>query len=434
MDQNKRKRVVIIGAGFGGLWVARELSGSDYDVIIIDKNNYHTFLPLLYQVSAAEIEPEQIASPVRFIVRNFANVRFIRGQVGEIRYRDKVVICLGQQIAFDYLVIATGSVNNDFNIPGVLQYSFPLKTLDDGMILRNHILTCFERASFVDDNKQRKRLLTVVIVGGGPTGVEFAGALAELISGPLKKDFPELGNDAITIYLIEAGENLVGMYGGVLSEYTKFQLEKKGVKVLLNSAVSKMDKTGVYLKDGTIIETETVVWTAGVKGQLVNNDLKAEILPNGRITVDEYCKLPGYDDVFIIGDLANFLHNGKPLPMIAPVAIQQGKYVGTLLKAIQKGKRIKPFKYIDKGGMVAIGRNKAITQIAGLKLKGYIAWIIWIFIHILYLIGFKNKLFVMINWIWSYIFFEKSVRLILPRCCDDPNGDGCLQRGRSCKE
>jgi len=434
MDQNKRKRVVIIGAGFGGLWVARELSGSDYDVIIIDKNNYHTFLPLLYQVSAAEIEPEQIASPVRFIVRNFANVRFIRGQVGEIRYRDKVVICLGQQIAFDYLVIATGSVNNDFNIPGVLQYSFPLKTLDDGMILRNHILTCFERASFVDDNKQRKRLLTVVIVGGGPTGVEFAGALAELISGPLKKDFPELGNEAITIYLIEAGENLVGMYGGVLSEYTKFQLEKKGVKVLLNSAVSKMDKTGVYLKDGTIIETETVVWTAGVKGQLVKNDLNADILPNGRITVDEYCKVPGYDDVFIIGDLANFLHNGKPLPMIAPVAIQQGKYVGTLLKAIQKGKRIKQFKYIDKGGMVAIGRNKAITQIAGLKLKGYIAWIIWIFIHILYLIGFKNKLFVMINWIWSYIFFEKSVRLILPRCCDNPNGDACLQRGRICKE
>lgn len=434
MNKSKQKRVVIIGAGFGGLWVARELSGTDYDVVLIDKNNYHTFLPLLYQVSAAEIEPEQIASPVRFIVRSFPNVRFIRGQVTEICYKDKVVICLGQKIAFDYLVIATGSVNNDFNIQGVLQYSFPLKTLDDGMILRNHILTCFERASFVDDTKQRKRLLTVVIVGGGPTGVEFAGALAELISGPLKKDFPELGNDAITIFLVEASGQLLGMYDRVLSEYTKFQLEKKGVKVLVNSAVHKMDKTGVHLKDGTVIETETVVWTAGVKGQLVKNDLNADILPNGRITVDEYCKLPGYDDVFVIGDLACYSHKEKPLPMIAPVAIQQGRYVGTLLQSLQKGKKINPFRYIDKGGMVAIGRNKAITQIAGLKLKGYIAWIIWIFIHILYLIGFKNKLFVMINWIWSYIFFEKSVRLILPRCCDDPHGDACLQRGRSCME
>jgi len=434
VDQNKRKKVVIIGAGFGGLWVARELANTGFDVILIDKNNYHTFLPLLYQVSAAEIEPEQIASPVRFVVRNFANVRFIRGQVTEIRYRDKVVICLGQQITFDYLVIATGSENNDFNIQGVLQYSFPLKTLDDGMILRNHILTCFERASFIEDSTQRKRLLTIVIVGGGPTGVEFAGALAELVSGPLIKDFPELGNDAISIYLVEASSQLVGMYGAALSEYAKMQLEKKGIKVLVNSAVSIMDKTGVYLKDGTIIETETVVWTAGVKGQLVKNDLKADILPNGRITVDEYCMLPGYHDVFIIGDLANFIHNGKSLPMIAPVAIQQGKYVGNHLKRLSKRKRIFPFKYLDKGAMVALGRNKAISQIAGVRLRGYAAWIIWIFIHIMYLIGFKNKLFVMINWIWSYIFFEKSVRLILPRCCDNPHGDACLQRGRSCRE
>lgn len=433
MRENKQKRVVIIGAGFGGLWVAKVLANTNYEVIVIDKNNYHTFLPLLYQVSAAEVSPEQIAAPVRSIVRKNKNIQFIRGQVSEIRYAKKTVVCLGQEIAFDYLVVSAGSVNHYFNIPGTVEFAFPLKTLDDAMVLRNHILTCFERASFINDHTQRQRLLTVVIVGGGPTGVEFAGALAELIAGPLNKDFPELKNENIQVYLVEASDRLIGMYAKELCEYTCKQLEKKGVKVLLNAAVTRIDATGVYLKDGTVLPTETVVWTAGVKGELVKNDLQVQVMPNGRVVVDEYCRVPGYEDVFIIGDLACFMQDGKPLPMIAPVAMQQGKYVGKYLKEITKGKIPKPFRYLDKGGMVAIGRNTAITQIAGLKLKGYIAWIIWIFIHILYLIGFKNKIFVMINWVWSYIFFEKSVRLILPRCCDDPHGVVCLQRGRSCK-
>lgn len=433
MVHNKQLRVVVIGAGFGGLWVAKTLANTNYEVIVIDKNNYHTFLPLLYQVSAAEVSPEQIASPVRNIVRKHNNIKFIRGAVSKIQYASKTVVCLGQEIPFDYLVISAGSENHYFNIPGTVQFAFPLKTLDDAMVLRNHILTCFERASFVADEKQRKRLLTVAIVGGGPTGVEFAGALAELIAGPLTKDFPELQHEALTVYLIEASDRLIGMYPQKLCEYTCKQLEKKGVRVILNTAVTKIDATGVHLNNGNIVPTETVVWTAGVKGELVANDLNAKTMPNGRVIVDEYCRVPGYNDVFIIGDLACFTQDGKPLPMIAPVAMQQGRYVGKHLIQKLKGKTPKPFRYRDKGGMVAIGRNKAIAQIAGLHLKGYIAWIIWIFIHILYLIGFKNKIFVMINWVWSYIFFEKSVRLILPRCCDDPHGDLCLQRGRSCK-
>ncbi|MGB4269217.1 MAG: NAD(P)/FAD-dependent oxidoreductase [Spirochaetota bacterium] len=433
MIQNKNK-VVVIGAGFGGLWVAKTLANTGFHVTIIDKNNYHTFLPLLYQVSAAEVSPEQIASPVRNIVRKHNNIKFIRGAVSKIQYSTKTVLCLGQEIPFDYLVISAGSENNYFNIPGVAAYSFPLKTLDDAMVLRNHILTCFERASFVADEQQRKRLLTVTIVGGGPTGVEFAGALAELVTGPLKKDFPELKNEKISLYLVEASNRLIGMFPEKLGYYTKTQLQKKGVEVLLNTAVTKIDATGVHLNNGNSIPTETVVWTAGVKGELVANDLDVTTMPNGRVIVDEYCRVPGYEHIFIIGDLACFTQNGKPLPMITPVAMQQGKYVGNYLVQKLKGKAAKPFRYKDKGGMVAIGRNKAIAQIAGFHLKGYIAWILWIFIHILYLIGFKNKIFVMINWVWSYIFFEKSVRLILPRCCDDPHGDLCLQRGRSCKE
>ncbi len=433
MSHITQKRVVVIGAGFGGLWVAKVLAKTNYEVIVIDKNNYHTFLPLLYQVSAAEISPEQIASPVRSIVRKNKNIQFMHGQVSEINYALKYVMCLGQKIAFDYLVVSAGSVNHYFNIPGTAEFAFPLKTLDDAMVLRNHILTCFERASFINDHTQRQRLLTIVIVGGGPTGVEFAGALAELIAGPLKKDFPELKNENIHVYLVEASDRLIGMFPKKLGEYTCKQLKKKDVKVLLNAAVNKIDATGVYLKDGTVLHTETVIWTAGVKGELIKNDLKVQIMPNGRVVVDEYCRVPGYDDVFVIGDLAYCVHDGKPLPMIAPVAMQQGRYVGKHLLQILKGKTPRPFRYIDKGGMVAIGRNKAIAQIAGLHLKGYIAWMIWIFIHILYLIGFKNKIFVMINWVWSYIFFEKSVRLILPRCCNDPRADGCLRRGRNCK-
>ena len=428
MINQRQKTVVVIGAGFGGLWVAKELSNTNYHVILIDKNNYHTFLPLLYQVSAAEIEPEQIASPVRFIIRNTKNIRFIRGEVTAIHYANKTIECLGQHIPFDYLVVAAGSVNSYFNISGASQYSFPLKTLDDAMILRNHVLSCFERASFIDDKNQRKRLLTIVIVGGGPTGVEFAGALAELVHGPLHKDFPELHSEEISVCLIEAGDRILGIYPPILSEYAKSELIKKGVNVLTHANVGKIEATGVYLNDSTIIPTETVVWTAGVKGEMIKNDCNMKISTNGRIQVNDNLNIPEYDDVFIIGDLAQYSQEGKTLPMIAPVAIQQGKYVGRFLKLMGKNRKTKPFHYRDKGSMVTIGRNHAVTQVAGLHLKGYIAWIIWIFIHILYLIGFRNKLFVMINWVWDYIFFEKSVRLILPRCCDNPDNTTCKRR------
>lgn len=434
--KSPRKKVVIIGAGFGGLNAVRGLAHSKYEVTIIDRNNYHTFLPLLYQVSAAEIEPEQIASPVRVIIRKSPNVRFIRGEVSRISYADKTVLCLGERIPFDFLVIAAGSVNGFFNVPGAERFSFPLKTLDDGMILRNHILTCFERASFIGDAAQRRRLLTVAVIGGGPTGVEFAGALAELAYGPLKKDFPELAIEEVRIVLVEASARPVGMFDERLSAYVAKTLQRKGVEVRLGVSVQAIDAKGVKLAGGEIIETETVVWTAGVRGEMIPNDLHLETLPNGRVKVDEYLRVPKCPEVFVIGDLACAMHEQKPLPMIAPVAMQHGRYVARYLKKSIKGKLYGPFRYIDKGSMVTVGRNQAVSQISFLKLKGYFAWVIWIFIHILYLIGFRNKLFVMMSWVLNYIFFEKSVRLILPRCCDNPMHIHCLKRGcgEECKE
>ncbi|MCX7677589.1 MAG: NAD(P)/FAD-dependent oxidoreductase [Spirochaetes bacterium] len=428
MAEELRKKVVIIGAGFGGLNAAQELSDSNFDVTIIDRNNYHTFFPLLYQVSAAEIEPEQIAAPVRLILRKFKNVKFIRGEVSRINYKEKTVTCLGEQIPFDYLIVAVGSVNAFFNVPGAEKFTFPLKTLDDGMILRNHILTCFERASFISDPIQRTRLLTIAIIGGGPTGVEFAGALAELVYGPLKKDFPELSKDSVRIVLIEGSKTLIGMFDERLSKYVARTLQRKGIEVRIGVAVKRIDKKGIILESGEIVETETVVWTAGVRGEMIPNDLRIELQPNGRVKVDEYLRIPGYRDIFVVGDLACAYHEGKALPMIAPVAMQQGRYVGDYLKKLSRGKRTAPFRYRDKGSMVTVGRNQAVSQIGALKMKGYFAWIIWIFIHILYLIGFRNKLFVMINWIFDYIFFEKSVRLILPRCCDNPMHIHCIAR------
>lgn len=422
------KKIVIIGAGFGGLNAVRKLAHSKYEVTIIDRNNYHTFLPLLYQVSAAEIEPEQIASPVRVIIRKSPNIRFIRGEVSRINYANKTVLCLGEHIPFDFLVIAVGSINNFFNIPGAERFSFPLKTLDDGMILRNHILTCFERASFIGDAAQRKRLLTVVIIGAGPTGVEFAGALAELVYGPLKKDFPELAKETVRIVLVEASNRAVVMFDDRLSAYVAEILQKKGVEVRLGISVKAIDANGVKLADGEVLETETVVWTAGVRGEMIPSDLQLEMLPSGRVKVDEYLRVPGYEDVFVIGDLACAIYKGKPLPMIAPVAMQQGQYVAKYLLNAMKGKGSKPFQYIDKGSMVTVGRNQAASQISVFKFKGFIAWFIWVFIHIVYLIGFRNKLFVMISWVLNYIFFEKSVRLILPRCCDNPMQIQCHRR------
>ncbi len=422
------KHVVIIGAGFSGLWAVRTFFKKSVRVTIIDKNNYHTFLPLLYQVGAAEIEPEQIAFPIRSLLRNHKNINYLRSEVRKINFKDKYVECNNQIINFDYLIIATGSTTTYYNIEGAKEIAFSLKTLDDAVILRNHILSCFERASYCSDPDQRKKLLSFVIVGGGPTGIEFAGALSELIKGPLKKDFTSISSEEIKVSLIDSADRILSMLSEELSLYAVNKLTSMGVGVYLNSKVDKINSEGVFFNDGTSIPSESVIWTAGVKGETIDSDTELSMTGNARIRVEKSLQIKDFPFVYVTGDLTHFEFKGSPLPMIAPVAIQQGKHAAKNILRDISGENQIDFVYRDKGSMVTIGRNSAVTEIGNKKFKGFSAWIIWIVIHILNLIGFRNKIFVLIHWIWDYIFFEKSVRLILPSCCSNPCAETCFKR------
>ncbi|MBP7735709.1 MAG: NAD(P)/FAD-dependent oxidoreductase [Spirochaetes bacterium] len=427
------KHVVIIGAGFAGLWAVKSLAGKKgVRVTLIDKNNYHTFLPLLYQVGAAEIEPEQIAYPIRSLLRKSGNVSYLRAEAARIDYDERYVLCNNQKVPYDYLIVASGSRTDYFTVAGAERYAFPLKTLDDAMVLRNHILTCFERAAYIDDPARRKKLLTFVIAGGGPTGVEFAGALSELVRGPLRKDFPGLSSGDVSVVLVESADRVLSMLSHKLSAYTVGKLSGMGVDVRLSVRVKDISAAGVSFNDGSFLGTDTVIWTAGVSGIVPESSTEAPLSQNRRIKTLPTLQFPGRSEVYVTGDLTYLEEKGVPLPMIAPVAIQQGRWAAENILLQIRGGEARDFTYRDRGAMVTIGRNAAVTRIGKREFRGFPAWIIWIVIHIMNLIGFRNKLFVIVNWIWDYLFFERSVRLILPGCCDNPNGNACLHRSGRC--
>lgn len=429
--EDRIAHVVILGAGFAGLWAVRTFSGKNVRVTLIDKNNYHTFLPLLYQVGAAEIEPENIAYPVRSLLRKYSNIKYLRSDVSDLDLNSKTLIANGRKICFDYCIIATGSTTNFFEIPGAESVCFKLKTLDDAIIIRNHILTCFERAVFCTEVARRNSLLTFTIVGGGPTGVEFAGALAELLYGPMRKDYPENIMDKARIVLIESSKRLLGMLPDGLSSYTLQKLQKLGVQVMLETSVEKITSTGIEIKGGATVESETILWSAGVKGHVEASGWLVPLAKDGRIMVSEDLRIKDYENIYAAGDAAWFEFNGKPLPQTAPVAIQQGMATAENILRQIKGSQTLPFRYVDKGAMVTIGRNSAVASFAGMKFKGFFAWVIWLVIHLMNLIGFRNKIIVLINWSIDYFFFERALRLILPSCCNEPGFVSCLNRRRN---
>jgi len=407
-----KKQVVIVGMGFGGLSAAKKLAGSDFDVVMVDRHNYHLFQPLLYQVASAGLEQESIAYPVRALARHWKNARFRLGEVTGVDYGRKRLLLEDGELPYDYLVLAAGSRTNFFGIPGVAEYAFDLKKLSHAEELRNHILLLFEQASREQDPQRRKALLTFVVVGGGPTGVEFAGALQELSQHVLSLDYPEITAGETRIVLVEAAGTLLTAMPPELSAYACERLRAMGVEVLLNTRVISAEPECIRFHDGSDIKSHTLFWSAGVAAASLADRLSMPQSAGGRVVVAPDLSLAQHPEVFVIGDMACLTQGSGPLPMMAPVASQQGRYVARAIADREAERTPKPFRYIDKGAMATIGRSSAVAVTHGFKLSGYLAWLTWLVLHLYYLIGFRNRLLVLTNWALYYFFHERQVRLI----------------------
>jgi NADH:ubiquinone reductase (H+-translocating) len=417
-DRNKsdvnHPTVVILGAGFGGLWATRGFANQPINVVLIDRHNYHTFLPLLYQVGAAELEPEDIAQSLRKIFWKQANVRFHLGEVRGINFAAKAVHLAEHQVHYDYLVIALGSKPNYYGIPGAAEYAFSLKSLEDGVTLRNQILRSFERAACEADPERRQSWMTFIIVGGGATGVEFAGALMELINGALHRDFPELDFTHVHVLLLEASDRLLRDMPDPLSDYARKRLTKMGVQVQLNSPLIQVTAEEVFLKDGTRIPSSTVIWSAGVTGNVVGDREEVPINTHNQMDVLPTLQVPDHPEVYVVGDSARVQEAGRPLPMVSQVGIQSGTWAARNILRQLNGQPPLPFRYRDFGSWDVIGRNDAVIHMWGLSIRGFVAWVMWVVLNIYRLNGMRNRLLMMINWAWAYLFGEHGVRLIAP--------------------
>lgn len=406
--------MVIVGAGFGGLWAARALRGVPAEVILVDRHNYHTFYPLLYQVGAAELNAVDIAFPVRTILRGASNARFLMAEVRGVDPDRQIVRAGDHDLRYDHLILATGSVPHFFGVRGAAEHAFPLREIEQGLALRNHLLTRFERAAALADPIARRACLTFVIVGGGATGVEFAGALAELVRGPLARDYPDLVAGEVSILVLEAADRLLGGMPDGLGRYAERKLARLGVEVRLRARVAEVTPATVELADESAIPAETVVWTAGVRAPPALADWGLATSADGSARVDRTLRVEGLPNVYAVGDAARFEAGGRPLPLVAPVAVQQGAHAGRNVRRALEGLDPLPFRYRDRGMLATIGRNAAVAHVRGLAFRGFPAWVLWLAIHLVKLLGFRNRLVVLTNWAFDYFFFERAVRLILP--------------------
>ena len=413
MNTKALPHILIIGAGFGGMEVARGLANAPVRITLVDRHNYHLFQPLLYQVAIAGLLPSQIAYPLRTIFRKQKNLTFQMGEVTEINLESRYIKMDGSVIGYDYLVFAVGGETNFFGNQSVEQNGFQLKNIQSAIEIRNHLLKLFEEASHAADAEKRKALLTFVVVGGGPTGVETSGALAELITHVLSRDYPHMDLKEVRVLLLEAGDTVMPSYPDELRKATVNLLKSKKVEVLTNSKLVDYNGQRMTLGDSRHIEANTLIWTAGVKAAGIANRLGVEQAGSGRVRVADSLQIPNHPEVFVIGDAAYLVNgNGRPLPMLSTVAIQQGKVAARNIRRIIKGEGLEEFHYKDPGLLATIGRNAAVARIWGLSFSGFIAWLIWVFLHIYRLIGFRNRLLVLINWAWEYFFYENQVRLI----------------------
>ncbi len=413
ITEQQLPHVVIIGAGFGGMEAARKLADAPVRITMISRENYHLFQPLLYQVAIAGLVPSQIAYPVRTIFRDQKNFTFQMGEVHDINFDARFVRLNGSAISYDYLILAVGGETNFFNLRSIEEHAFQLKGVDSAVATRNHMLSMFEKASREGDPEKRRALLTFSVVGGGPTGVETAGALAELIRLVIHKDYPQLDLKEVRVILMEAAPHVMETYPDRLRKATYDLLKAKGVEIWLNTRLSDYDGENMTLADGRCIPTQTLIWTAGVRGADLDDSLGVPEGAGHRLIAQQTLQLAGHPEVFLVGDAAYLVdEHGKPLPMLATVAQQEARAAAKNLKRMLKGEAPLPFHYKDPGLLATIGRNAAVARIWGLSFWGFPAWVIWVVLHIYRLIGFRNRLVVMINWAWDYFFYDSQVRLI----------------------
>jgi NADH dehydrogenase len=418
IPETNKPRVVLIGGGFGGLEFAKKLTDEDVQLVMFDRHNYHTFQPLLYQVATAGLEPDSIASPLRKLFDRKKNFYFRMALVNEIKPEQNTILTSIGKLKYDILVISVGSKTNYFGNQELVKKVFPLKQIPQALDLRSNILQNFEKAVLVNDLEELRGLMNYAVVGGGPTGVELAGAMAELKKHILPRDYPELDFKGMTIYLLEGSPKLLGTMSEAASKKAVEYLQELGVSVKLNSIVESYDGKTVFLKDGSTLTTNTLIWAAGVTGNIIPGLSKEAMVRGNRLQVDEFNKVSGYNNIYAIGDIAAMVTKETPNghPQVAPVAMQQGRHLARNFNYTfgKKKKASKPFKYFDKGSMATIGRNRAVVDMpGGLKMQGLVAWFVWMFVHLMYLIGFRSKLVVLLNWMYSYFTFDKNTRLII---------------------
>lgn len=408
-------RVVIIGGGFAGLSLARELRNKPFQVVLLDKHNYHTFQPLLYQVATAGLEPDAIAFPIRKIFKKHNNFFFRMAEVIDVVADQNIINTSIGEIKYDYLVIATGSKTNYFGLQAMQEQSMSMKSVPEALNLRSLILQNFENALLTSDLATQKSLMTFVVIGGGPTGVELAGALGELKKHVLAKDYPDLDLRKMEIHLVEAAPRVLAVMNAASSAKAMAYLKELDVNVWLDTAVKDVvDGRRVTTNKKVVFESDTIIWTAGVVGAAIGGLGEAVTKPN-RIAVNQYNQVEGLEHIFAVGDVAqmNLPAYPKGHPMLAQVAIQQGKLLAKNLQKIATGQPLKPFVYNDLGSMATIGRNRAVVELPRLSFQGLFAWYVWMFVHLVSLIGFRNRVIVLVNWLWNYMNYDRGIRLII---------------------
>jgi NADH:ubiquinone reductase (H+-translocating) len=412
VERKKTPRVVIVGGGFGGLYAAKELANQPVSMTLLDRTNHHLFQPLLYQVATAGLSPGDIAQPIRHILKHAENVEVVLANVDRIDVAEKAVVCADRKVPYDYLIVAAGARHSYFGHDEWEQFAPGLKNLPDVLELRRRILFAFEAAEIAETDAERQKALTFVVVGGGPTGVEMAGAIAELAHKSLADDFHHVNPKGARIVLVDAAPRVLPAFTPGLSESARKQLEQLQVEVRTGVMVKDVGPDGVHVGD-ELIPARTIVWAAGNAASPLGKSLGVELDRAGRVKVNEDLTIPGHPEIFVIGDMALFTYQtGEPLPGVCPVAMQMGRQAAKNILAAAEGQPMSPFRYHDKGQMATIGRNRAIADLKVVRFGGFLAWLSWLFIHLIFLIGFRNQFFVFLQWAWAYLTYSKGARLI----------------------